>query len=508
MRPRPPGSARTAVAPAAASARVLLGRGRSGSVYLEHSRRGVRVAAKAFHGEPAADAVHLLLSGAPNPYRWCEEAVRCAFLRRRILTQLVRLWFGERLVVADALGMRWDGRSRCWVLTTRYLPGHPVALHHPFSGARDHEQRELRDEVMRPLQEHLRAAGFDGLLWQAGLGNPVAANNFLVLERRRSRAGRGTRWAWIDLESGVPALFPADPRALLQVYLPLSRRHGRPLFDDVDTCRLARYLNAAAAELRARLGAETLARLREWTRQLGETQRRWRDLSRLERSLRAALAAGRIDRATAERFRGHPTRWAARETARRAWRARGQLTAREAAVLGRLTLDGITAAYLNDLAVHLVLKPLYKPVALAGLPALAQAGLISWPAALIGIAFAGSICRTVYTGWRCLRALARRQPPPLTALAVGVLPVVGTAAFPLQIVRQGAGAEGQLAAFLLYDSIGGIGRRLPVWGGEDTATEHLCNRLVDRLVPRRPPLLAPLPVRRAAADQPPRTTTA
>ena len=177
-------------------------------------------------------------------------------------------------------------------------------------------------------------------------------------------------------------------------------------------------------------------------------------------------------------------------------------------MLGRLTLDGITAAYLNDLAVHLVLKPLYKPVALAGLPALAQAGLISWPAALIGIAFAGSICRTVYTGWRCLRALARRQPPPLTALAVGVLPVVGTAAFPLQIVRQGAGAEGQLAAFLLYDSIGGIGRRLPVWGGEDTATEHLCNRLVDRLVPRRPPLLAPLPVRRAAADQPPRTTTA
>ena len=42
------------------------------------------------------------------------------------------------------------------------------------------DARELWQYVMRPLQRRLVEAGFDGVAWQAGLGNPVAANNFML----------------------------------------------------------------------------------------------------------------------------------------------------------------------------------------------------------------------------------------------------------------------------------------------------------------------------------------
>jgi len=43
---------------------------------------------------------------------------------------------------------------------------------------------------MKPLQKRLIESGFDGLVWQAGKGNPVALNNFLLDNKRN--------WVWID----------------------------------------------------------------------------------------------------------------------------------------------------------------------------------------------------------------------------------------------------------------------------------------------------------------------
>ena len=38
-----------------------------------------------------------------------------------------------------------------------------------------------------------------------------------------------------------------------------------------------------------------------------------------------------------------------------------------------------------------------------------------------------------------------------------------------------------LASFLLYDGCASIGRRLPIWGGRNTWTEHAFGRLARRL---------------------------
>ena len=74
---------------------------------------------------------------------------------------------------------------------------------------------------------------------------------------------------------------------------------------------------------------------------------------------------------------------------------------------------------------------------------------------------------------------------PWTALAVGTLPAVGNFAFPIQILRSSRGKDDHLARFLLYDGLAQFGALVPIWGGQDTLTEHRLNRLADRIVRRR-----------------------
>ena len=45
--------------------------------------------------------------------------------------------------------------------------------------------------------------------------------------------------------------------------------------------------------------------------------------------------------------------------------------------------------------------------------------------------------------------------------------------------------EDDLARFLLYDGFARIGASVPIWGGEDTLTEHRANRLADQIVRKR-----------------------
>ncbi|HEX6885297.1 MAG TPA: hypothetical protein VF530_18125, partial [Planctomycetota bacterium] len=220
-----------------------LGRGRSGVVYLGRDGAGRRLACKVFASRGLTRVVQVLLLGSPNPYLWNEDALRCAFLRRRILARLVEHWLGGRLRVAAAVDGLWNEEQRAFELQAELSSGQPLPLHRPGSTRGKALVRELVSEVQAPLQRHLIESGFTGLAWQAGLGNPVALNNFLLEEE----AGGARRYCWIDLESGIPALVPLDPRALLRFYLPESWRLGRPLFDDVDVARLERYLETQAS---------------------------------------------------------------------------------------------------------------------------------------------------------------------------------------------------------------------------------------------------------------------
>ena len=528
--------------------RPVIGRGRSGVVFLDRDESGKLVAAKAFIGDPLGNLVHLLVSGAANPYRWNHDAVLCALYRRRILVELVPYWLGDRLQVAPATGIRWNHELRAWELRTRFVRAFPTALHHPFSSPRDGEQRELAEQIMQPLQRHLEAAGFDGLAWQAGRGNPVAANNFLVSERRdapSSRRGAEPRWTWIDLESGVPALFPIDPRSLLGYYLPKCWKHRRALFDDVDIDRLARYLTAHGRDLEERIGPTRVGRLVDDARALGRHQRRWHAPSRLQRSLAAAAMTERITPAQAAWYAQKPWTWyrheirrlagdvvsaarrhgvetlrrltridpllSARNAARflfsqrhrsrlaryyvlcriRYWQQRRQLGRRESAYLRRLAGSRGQAMYLTDFAVHLAIKPFYKLGALVGLPLLGQAGILPLWAVAAGVILAGSACRTAYTAGLILSSRLQGQEAPWIALWVGLAPIVGSAAFPVQIIHSSGGREGKLAGFILYDTLTTIGRKVPIWGGPDTATEHAFNRLADRIVTDRGPLIRP-----------------
>ena len=45
--------------------------------------------------------------------------------------------------------------------------------------------------------------------------------------------------------------------------------------------------------------------------------------------------------------------------------------------------------------------------------------------------------------------------------------------------------QAAVAEAFLYDGCSLAGRKLPIWGGRDTLTEHMLNRLPDYIVKRR-----------------------
>lgn len=527
---------RSAPAPAesraAPAARRRLGAGRSGQVFEEVTPDGRRLACKVFVPDRASSLVNTVLTGAVNPYRWDKHAVACAVLRRRILEPLVRWWFDDRVRLPATDGARWCDESLAFELRAELIEGRHAMLRHPLAGDAKHEADDLVSEVLRPLGKHLEASGFDGLLWQAGRGNPVAAANFM-----RDLSGSGARWVWIDAESGVPALFPLNPWYLFSTYLPLSDKHGRWLFDDVDVPRLRRYVDHHAAELGERLGAAGLQRLQRDVDALEASQRRWRALPRHRRSVSSYQATGKITREQARHYIDKPVRWLGRLVGRAVvrapvkllgvvkrflprlaprhvlaglaaygrffvsqklrsrwannyvrrrvldWRTRGMLD-REGARAVRASMAGNDAGeYIADFGVHLAIKPAVKLVVWGLVPLLAILGVLGswWAVALI--AFGGAIGRTIYTLGRTVQSLTRGRRAPWIALLAGLAPVVGNAAYPLQLLASTRGGNGLVAQFLVHDILSGVGRRVPIWGGKDTLLEHWCNAIA-RLVTR------------------------
>lgn len=495
----------------------------------------MEVARKAFRSDRLTRLVQYLLLGAPNPYSWNEHAVKCAVLRRQILAPLVGSWFGDKLRVAEVLGYAWDPERRSFHLDTEFVEGGPPMLHHPMNRRGAEEIDDLVNHVMAPLQDLLEESGFDGLVWQAGRGNPVALGNFL----RVAGTDRRSRWVWIDLESGVPALFPWSPRALLCFYLPRAWHWRRPLFDDVNVERLQEYLQVHRARLREQLGADGLERLHARARELEFHQQEWKQLPLHQRGIRYQEAKERLTPEQARHYLLRPMRWYLRElyrvpaktvllagaalawitakigrlplrrgavaavrflgsqryrtqvarafVARRiaSWEERGQLVPEEARAL-RAKLHEETTEYLTDFGVHVAIKPFVKAVEYLGFGAfLYGAGIIDEGALTAAVLLGGCAARTLYTLGRVLQATLKGRERPWIALGVGTVPIVGNLAYPLQIVYSGAGEKDVLAQFLLYDGCSAIGRKLPIWGGRDTLAEHAFNHLPDRIVPGR-----------------------
>ena len=493
------------------------------------------MARKVFASDALIKAIHYVFSGAPNAYIWNEHAVRSAVLRRRIAAGLVQAWFGPKLSVAEAYGHAWDEQTGAFEISCRFSPGRHVQLHHPFTSSSDGQLGDLVRQVMRPLQAHLAEAGLDGLVWQAGRGNPVALNNFL---REGADQDGGGRWVWIDLESGVPALIPINPLDLILFYLPKSLRHRCALFDDVDIPRLRTYVAAHRDELAAALGSPRLDELTADIDSLAESQRQWKSLPRHERSITYRLTKGVITQAQADWYKRHPLLWYGRELSRsyrpvlravwglgkalvarlravdvlealksgwllvgsqryRAriardyvgrriahWQDRGQLEAADADELRR-GLDAEEAStYLTDFGVHVGIKPLVKTLQWWVLPALFATGHIDGLVFGVLMVEGGAVARTIYTLGRLLQNTVRRREKPWVALAVGMMPMIGNLAYPLQLLFRGAHTHAPIAQFIVYDTFSRLGRWTPIWGGPDTLTEHLFNRLPDRLIRR------------------------
>ena len=505
----------------------LIGRGRSAVVWRIGREDEQAIARKVFQGDPLANALHWIASGASNPYGWNTDAVDAAVCRRRILGRLVKVWLGDRVRLPALLGSGQETETgRCWI-DMELIRGRGPQLRHADQEDQGAESLELWNDIMKPLQRHLASSGFDGLPWQAGLGQPVAMSNFL---REDNSGGSGASWVWVDLESGIPAILPMNPWRLLTYYLPRSFRHGHLLFDDVDVDRLESYLRDEASRLEAALGRSSYQQLLDDTRQLRAAQDRWHRAGRLERGIACWVARGRITDEEACWYLERPVHWMGRmvrevfhrgvkcipRLARwtwswirprrlfhaavtcsrfvssqqwrarfarsiirrriRAWKHRRQLSPEQAMHLSTHARSDEAADYLTDFGMHVAIKIPVKITEWVIFPALFAAGMIGELTLVLGIALGGMIARSLYTLWRMGQAFMRRRELPWVALGVGALPIVGNAAYPAQVLWTSGRRDHDVARFILVDIITSLGRRMPVWGGPDTMTEHWFNR--------------------------------
>ncbi len=203
------------VVPKMTDQKKYIGKGRSAKVYLSYSG-DEGIATKTFTGESVSKLILFILTGSANPYTWCEDAIQCAMIRRRILTTLCQIWFKDKLRLPKTLGNRWNTEHKAFEIDAEFIDGMHAPLFNPLHKNQENCMSELKNEIMKPLEDKLIQSGFDGLVWQAGKGNPVAVSNFMMLKKENG----SRQWIWIDLESGLPALFAMNPFSTLFYYIP------------------------------------------------------------------------------------------------------------------------------------------------------------------------------------------------------------------------------------------------------------------------------------------------
>lgn len=511
-----------------------LGAGRSATVFRQKGAGRSDIACKVFTSDTISRIILFILTGAANPYTWCPHAIATAVSRRTILNQLVDYWLKGKLRLPETCNWCWNEQFKAYELRSELILGSHAPLLEPLASEPVDYFDDLYYEIMKPLQSHLIEAGFDGLVWQAGLGNPVAANNFMLEASENTLLS----WVWIDLESGVPALFALNPLRTLGYYLPKSWHHGRWLFDDVDIDRLSAYVDLHYQALNDYLGPEHHNQLLSEIETLATEQELWRSIGRNARSVKYALSQEKISAQQAVYYLEHPLRWQTllitdaaiktiqklrkvpgkilnwikrielRRLGRRGWKyttssrfrwgvarwfvagrikswtARGYLSTNDAFKLRKMLHHDDSSAYLTDFSVHIIIKPLADVIAWGIFPLLWMSGALPEVLLPVMIILIGPLLRVSYTGTRVLQELVRGQKPQWVALAIGALPAFGNLAYPTQLLYRSAENSGELARFIIYDICATIGRKIPIWGGSDTQTEHMFNRLSDTMIRR------------------------
>ncbi len=149
----------------------------------------------------------------------------------------------------------------------------------------------------------------------------------------------------------------------------------------------------------------------------------------------------------------------------REWERAQRLAPREVAELNRQLDSSDMDEYVRCFGIHLGMKlllPLLAPLKLGGMAAFLASGNL-W---FLFLLFLMPVCRTTVTIWRMI---ASQRPPAdyIDALLVGMLPVVGTLAYPVQMYSK----YRALSAFLLRHNAARLGRWLPIYGGKDSRIE-------------------------------------
>ena len=510
-----------------------LGAGRSGQVFLIETPSG-KIARKIFSGDSLASLVHHVLFGSDNAYIWNNDFLQCAYYRRKILDVLVEYWFGSKLKIARAIEAKWNQERRVNQLDAEFISGRNLALHQPFNLTHSQEVNELLEKVMKPLQKRLVESGFDGLVWQAGKGNPVALNNFLVINTENC----DRTFVWIDMESGVPALFPLNISTLWTFYIPNCFKHKTFLFDDVDVQTLIAYTYQHEKELKEQFGNDRFYELLAHIGNLDQHQRKWRSLKRLERGVFHQLKKGKITQKQANRYFKFPILWFIKEFRKliiksskklfndlpkkiikkikkisyldffrnlcklifsrrhrtkitrdyvnrriKAWSDRKQLSPEETEILLTRLNQESGSDYLSDFGVHLGMKVFVKAIEYGIFPFVYIAGFIDEVTLALILLMGGALSRTVYTGFRLFQSATEGKELPWLAFFVGMIPLmIGNIAYPCQMLYSAAGQRGKVASFIVYDTSTRIGGAIPIWGGEDTLTEHFFNHGASKII--------------------------
>jgi hypothetical protein len=133
-------------------------------------------------------------------------------------------------------------------------------------------------------------------------------------------------------------------------------------------------------------------------------------------------------------------------------------------------------AYVRGLGAHLALKiltPVVAPIKYGGLAAFLASGNLWFLIPMLVM----PVARTVVTlaSWWSTRG---DKIPHTEALLAGLLPMVGSIAFPLQMFA----ARSELSTFLIRDAASKLGRRVPIYGGPNSRTEIAMIRSTDLLI--------------------------
>lgn len=510
----------------------FIGNGRSAKVYLSYFD-GEGIATKTFTGELVSKVILFVLTGSANPYTWNEDAIQSAIIRRKLLSGLCRVWFKDKLRLPKTYGYNWNPHHKAFEINAEFIKGQHAPLFSPLKTEQKDYMAELRREIMNPLQEKLIQSGFDGMVWQAGKGNPVGASNFMLL-----REEDGTdQWIWIDLESGLPALFALNPFSTLLYYFPKCIQHRDWLFDNVDTGKLSIYLEENKEIIIKELGLKAYREMCNDSKLLSATQKKWKGLERYKKSLYYAASQEEITPGERAYYEDKPFRWYLKSlmlflksfvlklketylsiaeavynfryrkflkriyfyftdvryrwgTARwylkreiEKWNARKFLNEHDADYLRNELKNDDISAYLTDFSIHIGIKPIVKIFAWVIMPLLIASGFCSLQSGSIIIVLAGSISRTAYTLWRITHSLVKSKPHyPWLALIIGAIPGFGNLAYPVDLFYHSAGKKDLLAKFIAYAFSAKVGANIPIWGGKDSETEHFFTRICHKIL--------------------------